>query len=261
VKVSTLVVTNRPQFLEWWTWNIRKQTYRPDEVVVVTNTREPYPNTDEIDELLGRYGELKHVLLAPTVTIGEMRQQALDIATGDIITWFDDDDWQWSENIERLVMPILRHPDRCWMHIYPFSHKLATATALVYPVEGAEEPWLPSTATRARIAKLCHFRRASQAEDVYWIEAARELVGTHLRWDFTGKPPAMNVLLVMHGKNVYSEEWRQHYKGAPRPSPLSRYPQPNVSREEWAETLAMLKKTFGVEPPDEARTPREPTGV
>lgn len=244
MKVSLLVVTNRPEFVPWWAWNIRKQTYPVDEVVVASNYHNPAEMLRLIDaeKLPSTFAALP-----PKASIGALRQSALDLATGDIIMWFDDDDWQWSENVERMITPILQR--RAQMVVYPFSHKLAIASAMVYPVEETNEPWLPSTATCAPIAKQCSFLPISRAEDVYWLETARDLAGSQIRWDFTGRFPNMNVMLIMHGRNVYSEEWRQKYEGAPRSHPLRSFSYPNVSQSEWDEALAMLKKTFSVSPP------------
>ncbi len=245
VKVSTLVVTNRPQFVAWWAWNIRKQTFPPTEIVVVSN----HPDPDLMERTIAAEKLPTRFFSMPVPSsIGELRQKALDEATGNIITWFDDDDWQHSENIERMAWPIAQSPDRCNMVIYPLSHKLAVASALVYPVAAANEPWLPSTATIQRIAKKCKFPPVSRAEDVLWLKEAMALAGGSLRLDMLGLDSNMNVMLVIHDLNVYSKEWRQTYDGAPKPHPLYRFPYRNVTQAEWDETLAMLKKTFGVEP-------------
>lgn len=252
MRISTLVVTNRPQFVPWWCWNIRKQTFQPDEVAVASN----YHDCAELRRLIDAEKMSMPVRLSclpTTASIGELRQAALDLATGDIVTWFDDDDWQWSENIERMTRPIMQYPKQYRMVVYPFSHKLSIKTATVYPIDGANEPWLPSTAVTADIAKQCTFEPLSQAEDVYWLEQVHKLVGINICWDFFGKAPNMNVMLIMHGDNVYSQEWRQKYDGAPRSRPLAAYPHKNVSTEEWRETLCILKRVFGVEPPVRTR--------
>jgi glycosyltransferase involved in cell wall biosynthesis len=246
VKVSTLVVTNRPQFIEWWAWNIRKQSLPPTEVVVVSNHPDPdlMARLIEAEKLPTRFFSLP-----PNVSIGELRQKALDEATGSIITWFDDDDWQHSENIERMAWPIVQSAEKTCMVVYPLSHKLSVRSALVYPTAASNEPWLPSTATSRRIAQQCKFPAVSRAEDVLWLKEAMILAGGGLRIDLTGLDSNMNVMLVIHDSNVYSREWRQNYEGAPKPHPLYRFPYRNITQTEWDETLAKLKQTFGVEPP------------
>lgn len=75
MKISVCVVTNRPDFEDWYRWNYSRQTYQNKELVVVDGP--------------GR--------------IGEKRNQALALATGDAIVWFDDDDWHHPEKLTWLA--------------------------------------------------------------------------------------------------------------------------------------------------------------
>ena len=94
--VSCLCVTeNRPAFLPWLLWSFQRQTWPHRELVIVSGS----PVPEDIASTLG----VRVIAVAPGTSVPAKRNVALDAAAGSILAWFDDDDWQHPQRLERLV--------------------------------------------------------------------------------------------------------------------------------------------------------------
>lgn len=83
--ISCLCVTeNRPDFMPWLLWNFQRQKYPNTELVIIDGSKTPY-----------KPGKTKgvRVVHAPGLNIPQRRNLALQEAKGDLMAWFDDDDW------------------------------------------------------------------------------------------------------------------------------------------------------------------------
>lgn len=96
--VSCLCVTEgRPEFMPWLLWNFERQTYARRELVIIDSSVECFRCAHRDVRIVGA---------AVGTNIPSKRNRALEEATGTIIAWFDDDDWQHPERLERLVAAI-----------------------------------------------------------------------------------------------------------------------------------------------------------
>jgi Glycosyl transferase family 2 len=85
--VSCLCVTEgRPAFMPWLLWCFDRQTWPHRELVIVDSSLEPL-------QMVGR-DDVRVINLPPGARVGSKRNIALRESHGEIITWFDDDDWQ-----------------------------------------------------------------------------------------------------------------------------------------------------------------------
>lgn len=87
-KVSVCCVTNRPEFRDWLMWNYEKQ-FLSDGRTVLEHARAGH-NSDE--------SEL--IIVNNPKTIADGRNAALQRARGDVVTFFDDDDWQYPDRLQ-----------------------------------------------------------------------------------------------------------------------------------------------------------------
>jgi glycosyltransferase involved in cell wall biosynthesis len=93
--VSCLCVTeNRPAFIPWLLWNFDRQSWDQRELIIVDSSPEPVQIARD---------DVRVIVATPGLNIPSKRNIALKAATGDIITWFDDDDWQHPCKLEWLV--------------------------------------------------------------------------------------------------------------------------------------------------------------
>ena len=94
--ISALCVTeDRPEFIPWLLWNHAKQDHPRRELIIVDSSREPLTDSES--------GEVKVIRCAPGTTVARKRNLALRAARGNLVTWFDDDDWQHPRKLSILA--------------------------------------------------------------------------------------------------------------------------------------------------------------
>ena len=249
--LSTMVVTNRPQFVPWWTWSITKQTRRPDEVIVITN----YGFEDKAEE--AAFEETvkwlldgiptKVVFLTPEyTTIGEMRQTALNMSTSDLINYIDDDDWYHPWLFKLLVQG------------FEQGYKLITATGqhrlildsltLFQFAEIIDLIHLPFCAVDGTLARRIRFIPANIDEDIQWLNQ----VSNHVRHTRTGIDLELPVMCMIHTSNTWNRTTILGYELAmklttqtlPKEAP---YGIPKTDWERTWQELIALRERLGME--------------
>lgn len=102
MKVSCVCLTaHRPDFLPVAIACFQKQTYPDLELIIYDNGDAPASRVVPTDDPRIRYYKKAHG--TPDRTIGELRNTANDIASGDIIATWDDDDWSDPLRVEDQV--------------------------------------------------------------------------------------------------------------------------------------------------------------
>jgi hypothetical protein len=93
--VSCLCVTeSRAQFWPWLWWNFTKQDHHRRELVIVDSSPEPIAVDDP---------RVRVVPAAPGSSVAVKRNLAVRAARGQLVAWFDDDDWQHPRRLSILV--------------------------------------------------------------------------------------------------------------------------------------------------------------
>lgn len=115
MKISCLCITeDREEFLPWLRWNYEKQSYSHKELVVVDSSLEPRK------ELLP--DDVVYIHVPHRSRVATKRNLALEVCSGDLITWMDDDDWQ--------------HPDKCRLIVENMNREtLVVATRYAHFVD------------------------------------------------------------------------------------------------------------------------------
>jgi glycosyltransferase involved in cell wall biosynthesis len=81
--------------MPWLLWCFDRQLHARRELVIIDSSPEPYQPAGRED--------VRVVPAPPGTSVAVKRNLALQEARGEIITWFDDDDWQHPEKLTRLV--------------------------------------------------------------------------------------------------------------------------------------------------------------
>lgn len=237
--LSNLIVTNRLPFIDWWTWNITKQTRLPDEVILATNHPFELEEDAEAYEYTVRSKlagiPLHTIFMPPSKTVGELRQAALDAAVGDFITWSDDDDWYHPDKLRWLLEQVTTrgYP----IAVFPLTHRLFLHNGALYQSADWRGLHLPATIYRAEDAHAAHFPAKMISEDFDWtaqIIEHRQLREGDIAWNLLVLPPHIGGIILVHRTNTFQREemFEKFFEGDG--DALDDYPPPSLTRHEWA---------------------------
>ncbi|MCI0537622.1 MAG: glycosyltransferase family 2 protein [Verrucomicrobiales bacterium] len=90
---------SRPAFLPWLLWCYERQTYASRELVIVDSSDRCFDPGDRND--------VRVIGMPVGSSIASKRNRAIREARGEIITWFDDDDWQHPQKCAWLVQSLI----------------------------------------------------------------------------------------------------------------------------------------------------------
>jgi glycosyltransferase involved in cell wall biosynthesis len=133
--VSCIMPTyNRRKFLPRALQYFLRQDYETRELIIIDDC------TDSVQDLLPRDGRIRYIRLAERLTIGEKRNLACDLAKGDIIVHWDDDDWMANWRVGYQARG-LEEADICGLNRVLFFDPVAQAAwEYIYP--GTTKPWV-----------------------------------------------------------------------------------------------------------------------
>jgi glycosyltransferase involved in cell wall biosynthesis len=240
--VAALVVTNRPQFIEWFTYQIGKQTRKPDEVVIVTNSTNP--DAYDYDRIADRTGVENVVIYKQPpeswVSLGYLRQKALDLCQSDLFAFFDDDDWYHPRRLELCAAPI--ESGRFDAAVLPLTHFYSVQEKIARTYPGGTGLHLPATTWRRESVRKARFFHLPTAEDNHWVHRV-----VHCKWTTPLVPrhrvywvpdyvePYFGGIVLVHANNTWQDADRiktatDLYIPA---NDLPTYPSKDITREDW----------------------------
>jgi len=80
--------------MPWLLWAYDRQSWQSKELIIIDSSKETFqPNRRDV----------RVISSSPGTSVPAKRNMALAAATGDLIAWFDDDDWQHPERLRILV--------------------------------------------------------------------------------------------------------------------------------------------------------------
>lgn len=162
--VSCIMPTfNRRRFVPQALKYFLRQDYERKELIVIDD------GTDAVQDIIPRDEHIRYIRLPEKITIGAKRNMACELAEGDIIAHWDDDDWMSGWRLSYQVAQ-LRQADICGLNrVLFFDPALSAAWEYVYP--GTTKPWVHG-------ATLCYrksfwegnlFRNIDVGEDLRFV--------------------------------------------------------------------------------------------
>lgn len=217
--VSCLCVTEgRPAFMPWLLWNFDRQTYPKRELIIVDSSPEP---------LVVDRPDVRVLRAPPGTNVPAKRNLALDACQGDMVAWFDDDDWQHPERLTKLVAAL---NDR-----YDYA---GTSHAWFIDLHGTH--CAPYYGHGALIFNGAGFAGAL-ARSVRFNEGVRKASDTVWLRDLGARRPRLALLedrltiWLCHDANISNSRGRRRF-----PSPLSTLKQA-LGEDAWADTDERLE--------------------
>lgn len=231
--ISCLCVTEgRSAFSPWLLWGFQRQTWTNKELVVIDSSARPLESTDSA----------VRVIRAPTGTnIPTKRNLALNAARGELVAWFDDDDWQHPQRLE-LLAPLLvdrtafAGPSQSWF-VDLFAERCRR-------YEGRSAIIFNSALFRRDLAQSVRFdENRHRASDTVWL---RELAQRGHGERVNG--PAL-ALWLCHDSNISNPRQRRAF-----PLELDEL-RGNLGPEAWADTDTRLAELRHELPASAAASP------
>jgi glycosyltransferase involved in cell wall biosynthesis len=204
--VSCLCVTeNRAAFMPWLLWGYDRQRYPCRELVIVDSS--PLPFAVE-----GR-DDVRVITASPGMGVAAKRNRALRAAGGDLIAWFDDDDWQHPDRLSLLV-DALGDDAICAGTRQGWFVDLATRRAAAYRGFKGRIVFNSALFRRAVVAGIEFPESVKSASDTPWMAAimARYPAGA------VTLPRQDLFFWLCHGDNLSNPSRRRTF-----PEPLNRF--------------------------------------
>lgn len=154
---------NRRAFMPWLLWNYGKQDYAERELVVV----------DSSDDVLHADDDptVSVVQVPRGTSVARKRNLALEVSRGEIVAWFDDDDWQHPSRLSILVDAL--GPDGVVSGTVE-SWFVDLARGRARPHTGSRIVIFNSAAVRrSAITDLLFDERKTRAADTGWMAAVQ----------------------------------------------------------------------------------------
>jgi predicted O-methyltransferase YrrM len=181
--VSCIMPTrDRRRFVPTAIAYFQRQDYASKELIIVDD------GDDNVSDLVAGDGSIRYVRLGRRASVGLKRNYACDVARGDLIVHWDDDDWHAPDRIRRQVSVLQgQDVDVCGVNRLHFFD-LSTGRAWVYVYPPGERLWLAggTLAYRAAFWRHNRFEDIDVGEDAY----------------FVGRAPPERVA-VMHDQHFY----------------------------------------------------------
>jgi len=160
--MSVIAVTeNRHAFIPWLYAQFKKQSLPDSELVIVDSSRHGIeaPKDERVTVIRA----------IPGTSIGAKVNVGIEVARGDFITRWDDDDWQHPTQLARKVTALTQVP----YGVVGFNHGyfVDLGTYRVYPYRGLAGWLVPLTCAFPReLGRALPFPNKSAYEDTEWMQ-------------------------------------------------------------------------------------------
>lgn len=161
--VSCIMPTsNRAKFVRQSINYFLRQTYPNIELIIVDD------GDDSVEDLIPDDSRIKYIKLSSKYSIGKKRNLACEVAEGEIIMCWDDDDWHGPERIEQQISPLLNDDYDVSGIASLMYYSLIKQAFYVYKTEVFKDGIVGGTLTfRKRLwDEGLRFKNMSLAEDV-----------------------------------------------------------------------------------------------
>jgi glycosyltransferase involved in cell wall biosynthesis len=135
---------NRREFVPLAIRYFLRQDYSERELIVVDD------GTDPVGDLLPLDERIRYVLLPPRASVGAKRNLACELARGEIVVHWDDDDWQAPHRLSVQARALRESgADVCGIRRVPYFDR-GSGEAWEYVYANAGAPWLAGSALAYR---------------------------------------------------------------------------------------------------------------
>ena len=200
MRISCLAITEgRPEFAEWLCWQYLKQDYQDREFILVASAKD--------GKLIKFVRErIPGAIIETTVDgtwVPVKRNIAMHLATGDAITWFDDDDWRSHEHLTFVAELYKGHqaviPSGTGLYYFDLKRWMAKHFKC-----GA---WSWGLYDRDLALSIPFNEKQRRATDTKWYGEIKTKLARDPSLAFTERAMSGHCMAVSHRKNISNPQW------------------------------------------------------
>jgi len=217
--VSCIMPTSdRRQFVPQALRYFGRQDYRDRELIIVDDGADP------VEDLIPKSGSIKYVRLGEKCSIGSKRNIACELAEGELIVHWDDDDWMAPWRIRFQAETLRRErADICGIH-RPLFYDVEDDEMWQYVYPEGEKPWVyGATFCYTKVLwERNHFPDTNEGEDTkfVWSEQPKKIIALQDTNMFVGLIHRFN---TDRNKRPNNSRWRRYSQESLQ----------NIIREDW----------------------------
>jgi hypothetical protein len=205
--------------MPWLLWGFERQTHRERELIVIDSSPVPWSCSR---------ANVRVIPAPPGSNVPVKRNLALNAARGTFVAWFDDDDWQHPERLERLVEAIrddhaIAGSCQSWF--------LDLFTEAARPYDGRGSLIFNTALYRTELARSVRFDEGChRASDTPWLRAVR---GQHRNREIQLRDDGLTLWLC-HDQNISNPRHKRRFV-----TPLAELKE-RIGEQAWADTNVQL---------------------
>lgn len=209
--VSITMATNRPEFMAWAVENVRRQNYRPLELVLALHG-EAFDDGKAEAALAGLAIPARFVRVDGDANLGEALNAATAEATGELLTKMDDDDLYGSDHISQLVCAWRETGARLVGKLPEWSYLCGhNVTIRRYAGTGARHRYRMSGGTmmitRTDLDDIGGWRPVPRRVDTWLMDDVIASGG------MVHRAPSGGYMVIRHGRGHTNDRDEDHYLG------------------------------------------------
>lgn len=204
-KISVCMITERrPQFMEFFAFCWNRLEWRGQKELAVATTAGNEESLEILEKLIPRDELVSDNSLLPRQYVGILRNKAKEIASGEWITWADDDDWFSPRRLTDVWEVIMTHPHKRHIQVMGMASDVPLLNLKNMRVKPRPRGvWWGGGFVKSELAKSVPFLKLNVGEDGLWfIMICRTAEAQHPQAVQRMATQGDMILCLDHGKNV-----------------------------------------------------------
>ena len=195
--VSCICVTEgRAAFMPWLIWCFDRQSWPYRELLILDSSERPF---------VSARNDVRVLALPPGTGVARKRNLALRAARGDLITWFDDDDWQHPQKLAWHV-GALRNGDAYTGSLSGWFVDLRQPRCAAFRASDGYPIFNSAGFRKDALVPLAFREGVSRASDTFWM---RQVTARCRRGETIDRDDLF--FWLSHERNISNPASKQHF--------------------------------------------------
>lgn len=204
-KISVCVITERrPEFMEFLAFCFNRLDWPGEKELAVVTTVGNEESLERLETLIPRNEQNFDITLPAGQYVGSLRTRVTQVATGEWITWADDDDWFSPQRLRDVWEVIMTHPFRRYIQVMGMASDVPLLHLGLMRVKPRPRGvWWGGGLVKTELAQSVPFLRLNVGEDGTWfIQVCRVAEKAHPKAVQRMATQGDMILCLEHGKNI-----------------------------------------------------------